>query len=88
MGCNCKDTAKRASKYTNEETIREVHGPEKAAMVISKIFIVIFTILVLIIVTPILILYIIYLLVTGKNINLSKIFKRHGKRKQSIPNQN
>ena len=45
MGCNCKDTAKKARKYTDDETIKETHGTEKVAMIIGKIFIVILKII-------------------------------------------
>lgn len=81
MGCNCKDTARRARKYTDEETIREVHGTEKAAMVINKIFTVIFLFIILIIVSPALIIYLLFAGITGRKINIGKLFKKHGKRK-------
>lgn len=80
MGCNCKDKAIKAKKYTDDETIREVHGAERMAMRISKIFIVILLFVVLIIAAPILIVWSIFAVITGKSINLGKLFKRHGKR--------
>lgn len=79
MGCNCKEKALKAQKYTDDETIKEVHGTEKAAMMISKFFIVILLFVVLIIAAPILIIWAIYAAITGKSINLGKLFK-HGKR--------
>lgn len=86
MGCNCKKTAEKAQKYTDEETIREVHGAEKTAMFISKFFIVILLFVILIIAAPILIIYSIFAVVTGRSINLGKLFKKHGKRKQILQN--
>lgn len=88
MGCNCKETAKKAQKYTDDETISEVHGAERAAMMINKFFIVILLFIILIIVAPILIVYAIFAAVTGKDIKIGKFLKKHGKRKQNIPNQN
>lgn len=87
MGCNCKDTARRARKYTDEETLEKVQGAEKAAMLISKIFTVIFLFIILIVVSPVLILYLIFAGATGKKINIGNLLKKHGKRKQVIPNQ-
>ena len=87
MGCNCKDKALKAKKYTDDETIREVHGTERAAMAISKFFIVILLFVVLIIAAPILIIWSIFAALTGKSINLGKLFKRHGKREQILQNQ-
>ena len=87
MGCNCQDTAKKASKYTSDETVREVHGTERAAMFISKIFIVISLFVILIITTPMIIVCSMYLVFTGKTIKLGNLFKKHGKRKQVIQNQ-
>lgn len=84
MGCNCKDTARKARKYTDDETIRETHGTEKVAMMISKIFIVILLFVVLIIAAPVLIMYSVFAAVTGRSINLGKFFKKHGKRKQNL----
>jgi ABC-type bacteriocin/lantibiotic exporter with double-glycine peptidase domain len=81
MGCNCKKTAEKASKYTDEETVREVHGTEKAAMFISKIFIVILLFVILIIAVPLIMVYFIFVIFTGRSINIGKLFKRHGKRK-------
>lgn len=88
MGCNCKNTAKKAQKYTDEETIREVHGTEKAAMFISKFFIVILLFVILIIAAPVIIFYAIFALVTGKSINIGKLLKKHGKRKQILQDKN
>jgi len=87
MGCNCKEKALKARKYTDDETIREVKGTEKAAMAISKFFIVILLFVVLIIAAPILIIWSIFAALTGKSINLGKLFKRHGKREQILQNQ-
>jgi hypothetical protein len=87
MGCNCKDKALKARKYTDDETIREVKGTERAAMAISKFFIVILLFVVLIITAPILIIWVIFAVITGKSINLGKLFKRHGKREQILQNQ-
>lgn len=87
MGCNCKKTAENARKYTDEETLREVHGAEKAAMVVTKIFTVILLFVILIIAVPVIIFYSIFAVVTGKNINIGKLLKKHGKRKQVIQNQ-
>lgn len=87
MGCNCKEKAKRASKYTDEETIREVHGAEKVAMFISKFFTVILLLIILIIAAPFIVIYSVFAVVTGKSINIGKIFKKNGKRKQVIQNQ-
>lgn len=87
MGCNCKDKALKARKYTDDETIGEVKGTERAAMVISKFFIVILLFVVLIITAPILIIWVIFAVITGKSINLGKLFKRHGKREQILQNQ-
>lgn len=84
MGCNCKDTAKKARKYTDDETIKETHGTEKVAMIIGKIFIVILLFVILIIAAPVLVAYAIYAVVTGNSINIGKLFNRHGKRKQVI----
>lgn len=81
MGCNCKKTAEKAQKYTDEETIREVHGAEKAAMVISKFFIVFLLLIILIIAVPVIIPYSIFAVITGRSINIGKLFKKHGKRK-------
>lgn len=81
MGCNCKKTAEKAQKYTDEETIREVHGTEKAAMFISKIFIVILLFVILIIAAPFLIVYAIFAAITGRSINIGKLLRKHGKRK-------
>lgn len=80
MGCNCKDTAKKARKYTDDETIKETHGAERAAMFISKFFIVILLFVILIIAAPVLIGYAVFAAVTGRSINLGKLFKKHGKR--------
>ena len=80
MGCNCKEKALKAKKYTDDETITEVHGTERVAMTISKIFVVIFLFVVLIIAAPILIVWSIFAVTTGKSINLGKLFKKHGKR--------
>lgn len=80
MGCNCKDKALKAKKYTDDETIREVHGTERVAMRISKFFIVILLFVVLIIAAPILIIWSIFAVITGKGINLGKVFKKYGKR--------
>jgi hypothetical protein len=88
MGCKCKDTARKVSKYTDEETIREVHGAEKAAMFVSKIFTVILLFVILIIAAPFLVAYAVFAVVTGRSINIGKLFKKHGKRKQIIQNQN
>ncbi len=87
MGCKCKDTARKARKYTNEETIREVHGAERTAMFISKFFTVILLFVILIIAAPFLIVYSVFAAVTGRSINLGKLFKKHGKRKQILQNQ-
>lgn len=81
MGCNCKKTAEKAQKYTDEETIREVHGVEKVAMFISKFFIVILLLVILIIAVPVIIPYSIFAVITGRSINIGKLFKKHGKRK-------
>lgn len=81
MGCKCKETAEKAKKYTDDETIVEVHGTEKAAMIISKIFIVILLFVILIIAAPILIIWSVFAAVTGRGINLGKLLKKHGKRK-------
>ncbi len=80
MGCNCKKTAEKAQKYTDEETIREVHGAERAAMFISKFFIVILLLVILIIAVPILIVYSVFAAVTGRSINIGKLLRKHGKR--------
>lgn len=80
MGCNCKDTARRARKYADEETLEEIQGTEKAAIIISKIFTVIFLFIILIIVSPVLILYLLFAGVTGKKINIGNLLKKHGKR--------
>ena len=81
MGCNCKKTAEKARKYTDDETIREVHGTEKVAMFISKFFIVILLFVILIIAAPVLIIYSVFAVVTGRSINIGKLLKKHGKRK-------
>lgn len=80
MGCNCKKTAEKVQKYTDEETIREVHGAERAAMFISKFFIVILLLVILIIAAPILIVYSVFAAVTGRSINIGKLLRKHGKR--------
>ena len=81
MGCNCKETAKKVQKYTDDETMEELRGTEKAAMCISKFFIAILLFVILIITAPVLMLYSVFAVMTGKSINLGKLFKKHGKRK-------
>lgn len=81
MGCNCKKTAEKARKYTDDETIREVRGAERMAMFISKFFIVILLFVILIIAAPVLIIYSVFAVVTGRSINIGKLLKKHGKRK-------
>ena len=80
MGCKCKEKALKARKYTDEETMTEARGIERVGMAISKFFIVILLFVVLIIAAPVLIVWSIFAVITGKSINLGKLFKRHGKR--------
>lgn len=80
MGCNCKDKALKARKYADGETITETRGTERAAMFISKFFTVILLFVVLIITAPLLIVYSIFAAITGRSINIGKLFSKHGKR--------
>lgn len=77
MGCNCKKTAESAKKYTDEETIVELHGIEKVKFFLRKIIIVVLSIIVFIIGIPLLIIKLIIDKSKGKKIriNLSKIIK-------------
>ena len=82
MGCKCKEQAKKAEKYADEETTEEQRGVQLAANFISKFFIVILLTTLLIICTPFLACYAVYCVVAGHGINISKFLKRINGKKQ------
>lgn len=77
MGCNCKNIANKAQKYTDEETTLELRGVEKSSEWITKFFVAISLIIIIIISIPIITIYAIYCVLTGSSINISKILKRN-----------
>lgn len=77
MGCKCKDKAKNASKYTDDETLEELKGLKKVKMFIGKVIIAVLIFLILIVLCPIIIVYCMICLITGKQIKLTSLIKKN-----------
>ena len=76
MGCKCKETAKAAQKYSDEETIdRKID----VAKIIEKVMSGIFIFLLLIVVMPLIMVYVIISFVFGQTVNIKWIKKIIGK---------
>lgn len=76
MGCKCKETAKAAQKYSDEETI---DTKIDVAKIIEKVMSGIFIFLLLIVVMPLIMVYVIISFVFGQTVNIKWIKKIIGK---------
>lgn len=76
-GCNCKKTAKKFQKYTDEETVENLKGVKKIRFKIRYLITIVLVMLVFIIMIPFGIIYGIVHILKGKKIkiNISKIIK-------------
>ena len=76
-GCNCKKTAERVSKYTDEETVENLKGVKKIRFKIRYLITIVLVMLVFIIMIPFGIIYGIVHILKGEKIkiNISKIIK-------------
>lgn len=77
MGCNCKKTAKKIQKYTDEETVENLKGVKKIRFKIRYLITIVLVMLVFIIMIPFGIIYGIVHILKGEKIkiNISKIIK-------------
>lgn len=76
MGCKCKETAKAAQKYSDEETM---DTKIDVAKIIEKVISGIFIFLLLIVVMPLIMVYVIISFVCGQTVNIKWIKKIIGK---------
>ena len=76
MGCKCKETAKAAQKYSDEETM---NTKIDVAKIIEKVISGIFIFLLLIVVMPLIMVYVIISFVFGQTVNIKWIKKIIGK---------
>ena len=76
MGCKCKETAKAAQKYSDEETM---DTKIDVAKIIEKVISGIFIFLLLIVVMPLIMVYVIISFVFGQTVNIKWIKKIIGK---------
>ena len=83
MGCKCKETAKKAQKYTEEETIIKPKGFGWVIATVKNILITILMFSLIILVLPFMALVFVFKAITGKEmkINVSKIISKNGKSK-------
>jgi hypothetical protein len=84
MGCNCKETAKKAGKHSDDGSALElVTGLEKIFVFLGRIFLSILVLGVIIVILPVFLLYIVITTIIGreKRINLRRIVKFNEKRK-------
>lgn len=77
MGCNCKQTAKKVQKYTDEETVENLKGVKKIRFKLRYLITIVLVMLVFIIMIPFGIIYGIVHILKGEKIkiNISKIIK-------------
>lgn len=76
MGCKCKETAKAAQKYSDEETM---DTKIDVAKIIEKVISGIFIFLLLIVVMPFIVVYVIISFVFKQTVNIKWIKKIIGK---------
>lgn len=83
MACNCKKVARAAQKHTEEETMIKAKGINKIISFLGKLILGFLLFLVLIIIVPIIVVYSLISVITGKSININKVLKifTYGKRK-------
>jgi hypothetical protein len=77
MSCNCKKTAQKIEKYSDEKTLIKLKGLDKIMYIMRGIITILLIVLLFIIVVPFVIMYMIYYMIRGKKIkiNVSKITK-------------
>ena len=84
MGCNCKKTAKAASKYSNDSD-RETAGFFEGLWNIAEtVFIIISVFLLIIITLPVSVPVIIYSAFTRHSIRIDRLTRRNRAKKQNI----
>lgn len=88
MGCNCKKTAEKAGKYSNDGSsgLEMVHGIESVFMFLLRVIVSILAISLIIIIFPFIIVWVIVGSITGKGIriNLKKLFKGKWRTKTQV----
>lgn len=85
MACNCKKTAEKAGKYSDnqEKGVEEINGSQRLVVILMRIILTILATGVIIVILPFMILYILICMIVGKEIrfNLGKILNFNAKRK-------
>lgn len=79
MGCKCKENGEKLGKYTEDgkSPLKQLKGLMKAVAVLLRVLLAIFVFLIVIVALPFVVLYVIIMVVFGKEvkINLRKLFR-------------
>lgn len=71
MGCNCKDKANTAKKYTDSETMETLEGARKVSFMIRQIITVLLLVIVFIIAFPLFIINSVIRIITGNSLKIN-----------------